>query len=87
MSGDDFFRKKEGVRGVIICDLKGNIIKSNIPDEQTEGISEYITTIINQCEQFIYALKEGALNCIRLDTSQGEIMIAREEDLILIILK
>ncbi len=81
------FEEKEGVRGVIICDSSGLPIKANLPTEQTEEVAAYITSLIGKSKQCVEALKEGALKFIRLETSKGEVMIALEEQLILIILK
>ena len=81
------FEEKEGVRGVIICDSSGLPIKSNLDIEVTEEISAYITSLIGKSRQCVDALKEGSLKFIRLETSKGEVMIALEETLILIILK
>ena len=81
------FEEKEGVRGVIICDNSGLPIKSNLSTDMTEQVSAYITSLIGKSKQVVEALKEGALKFIRLETSKGEIMIALEETLILIILK
>jgi predicted regulator of Ras-like GTPase activity (Roadblock/LC7/MglB family) len=81
------FEEKEGVRGVIICDNSGLPIKSNLTTDLTEEVSAYITSLIGKSKQVVNALKEGALKFIRLETSKGEIMIALEETLILIILK
>lgn len=81
------FEEKEGVRGVIICDSSGLPIKSNLPMEQTEEVSAYITALIGKSKQVADALKEGALKFVRLETAKGEVMIALEENLILIILK
>ena len=81
------FEEKEGVRGVIICDSTGLPIKSNLPTEQTEEVSAYITALIGRSRQVVESLKEGSLKFIRLETGKGEIMIALEEQLILIILK
>jgi len=81
------FEEKDGVRGVIICDTSGLPIKSNMTTEMTEEVSAYITSLIGKSKQVVNALKEGALKFIRLETSKGEIMIALEETLILIILK
>ena len=81
------FEEKEGVRGVIICDNSGLPIKSNLSTDMTEEVSAYITSLIGKSKQVVQALKEGALKFIRLETSKGEIMIALEETLILIILK
>lgn len=81
------FEEKEGVRGVIICDNSGLPIKSNLSTDLTESVSAYITSLIGKSKQVVDALKEGALKFIRLETSKGEIMIALEDTLILIILK
>ncbi|MHA1273676.1 MAG: roadblock/LC7 domain-containing protein [Promethearchaeota archaeon] len=81
------FEEKEGVRGVIICDSSGLPIKANLPIEQTEEVAAYITSLIGKGRQVVEALKEGALKFIRLETSKGEVMVAIEEQLILIILK
>ena len=81
------FEEKEGVRGVIICDNSGLPIKSNLSTDMTEEVSAYITSLIGKSKQVVQALKEGALKFIRLETSKGEIMIALEDTLILIILK
>ncbi len=81
------FEEKEGVRGVIICDSSGLPIKSNIDQDQTDEVSAYITALIGKSKQCVEALKEGSLKFIRLETSKGEVMIALEETLILIIMK
>ncbi|TFG07318.1 MAG: roadblock/LC7 domain-containing protein [Promethearchaeota archaeon] len=81
------FEEKEGVRGVIICDTTGLPIKSNLSTDMTEEVSAYITALIGKSKQVVDSLKEGSLKFIRLETSKGEIMVALEENLILIILK
>ena len=93
-SSDDIKRKKrrnfeerEGIRGVIICDSSGLPIDSNIDIEVSEEFSAYVTSLIGKAKQLVQSLKEGGLKFIRLETSKGEIMIALEEHLILIILK
>jgi predicted regulator of Ras-like GTPase activity (Roadblock/LC7/MglB family) len=81
------FEEKEGVRGVIICDSSGLPIKSNLDIDKTEAVAAYITALIGKSRQCVEALEEGELKFIRLETSKGEVMIALEEQLILIILK
>ena len=81
------FEEREGISGVIICDLNGIPIDSNIDIEISEDISADITSLIRIGKQLVKALKEGGLKFIRLETSKGEVMIALEEQLILIILK
>lgn len=81
------FENKEGVRGVIICDSSGLPIKSNLDIDLSEEISAFVTSLIGKGKQVVNALKEGSLKFIRLETGKGEIMIALESNLILIILK
>jgi len=81
------FEEREGIRGVIICDSSGLPIDSNMDIEISEEISAYVTSLIGNSKQLVEALKEGGLKFIRLETSKGEVMIALEEQLILIILK
>jgi predicted regulator of Ras-like GTPase activity (Roadblock/LC7/MglB family) len=84
------FMNEEGVRGVIICDGEGLPIQSSFKSEQierTEEISAYITSLIGRAKQTCDVLGEGALNFVRLETAKGEVMIAPQEGLILIILR
>ncbi len=81
------FEEREGIRGVIICDSSGLPIDSNVEIELSEEIAAYVTSLIGKSRQVVEALKEGVLNFIRLETSEGEVMVALETDLILIILK
>jgi len=84
---EELFEEHEGIRGVIICDSSGLPIDSNMDIEISEEISAYVTSLIGKGKQLVKALKEGGLKFIRLETSKGEVMIALEEQLILIILK
>ena len=81
------FEEREGIRGVIICDSAGLPIDSNVDISLSEEIAAYVTSLIGKSRQVVEALKEGTLNFIRLETSSGEVMVALETDLILIILK
>jgi predicted regulator of Ras-like GTPase activity (Roadblock/LC7/MglB family) len=81
------FESKEGVRGVIICDSSGLPIKSNLDIEKAEGVSAYVSSLIGKGNRVVEALDEGELKFIRLETGRGEIMIALEKNLILIVLK
>ena len=95
-SSDDIKRKKwrknndhirEGIRGVIICDSTGLPIDSNLDINITEEVAAYVMFLIGKGKQVVDALNEGSLNFIRLETSTGEVMVALESNLILIILK
>jgi len=50
------FEEKEGVRGVIICDSSGLPIKSNLPTDQTEEVSAYITALIGKSGREVKAI-------------------------------
>ena len=82
------FNEREGIRGVIICDSSGLPIDSSVDIEISEEIAAYVTSLIGKGKQVVEALNEGDLRFIRLETSKTtEIMVALEEQLILIILK
>ena len=82
------FEEREGIRGVIICDSTGLPIDSNMDIDLSEEAAAYITSLIGKAKQVVEALKEGDLKFIRLETGKNtEIMVALEENLILIILK
>jgi len=85
------FEERDGIRGVIICDSSGLPIDSNMKIEISEEVAAYVTSLIGKGKQVVKALNEGVLKFIRLETSVGdesrEVMVALEENLILIILK
>lgn len=85
------FEEREGIRGVIICDSSGLPIDSNMKIDLSEEVAAYVTSLIGKGRQVVEALDEGSLKFIRLETSVGgesrEVMVALEENLILIILK
>ena len=77
-------------RAVIICDSEGLPIQSSFRGEQierTEEISAYITSLISRAKQTADALGEGRVNFVRLETEKGEVLIAPQEGLILIVLR
>jgi predicted regulator of Ras-like GTPase activity (Roadblock/LC7/MglB family) len=76
------------ISGIIICDSSGHLIDSNFDIELSEETTAYIPSLIGKARQVVEALKEGELKSIRLETAKNtEIMIALEENLIIIILK
>ena len=80
----------EQTRAVIITDTEGLPIQSSFRGEQierTEEIAAYITSLIARAKQTAETLDEGRLNFVRLETEKGEVMIAPQEDLILIVLR
>lgn len=84
------FMADEQTRAVIICDSEGLPIQSSYRGEQiekTEEIAAYITALISRGKQTVEVLGEGRLNFVRLETDKGEVMIAPQEGLILIVLR
>jgi len=80
----------DNTRAVIITDGEGLPIQSSLKGEQierTEEISAYITSLIGRAKQTCETLGEGNLNFVRLETEKGEVMIAPQEGLILIVLR
>ena len=84
------FMMDDQTRAVIICDSEGLPIQSSFKGEQierTEEISAYITSLISRAKKTAEVLGEGRLNFLRLETDKGEVMIAPQEGLILIVLR
>ena len=84
------FMADDMTRAVIICDSEGLPIQSSFKGEQierTEEISAYITSLIARAKQTADVLGEGRLNFVNLETDKGQVMIAPQEGLILIVLR
>ena len=84
------FMSDDMTRGVIICDTDGLPIQSSFKGEEiqrTEEISAYVTALITRAKQTAKVLQEGVVNFVRLETEKGEVMIAPQDKLILIILR
>ncbi|MFX1474867.1 MAG: roadblock/LC7 domain-containing protein [Promethearchaeota archaeon] len=81
----------EGVRGVIITNMEGLPIKSTLGAEKTEIIAALITSLIGKAKRVVDELGEelgaNSMNFLTISTPESEIMVAPEEDYILILLK
>ncbi|MFW9830468.1 MAG: roadblock/LC7 domain-containing protein [Candidatus Hodarchaeota archaeon] len=77
----------EGVRGVIITNMEGLPISSNLNAEKTEVISALVTSLVGKAKRVVDELGEGGMNFLTISTPQGEVMVAPEEDYILIVLR
>ena len=84
----------EGVRGVIITNMEGLPIKSTLGAEKTEIIAALITSLIGKAKRVVDELGEelgvNFMNFLTISLqgeSQSEILVAPEEDYILILLK
>ena len=81
------FARYEGVRGVIVTNNEGLPISSDQDVETTEKVSALITSLIGKAMNVVKELGESALNFVTLDLEDGEILIAPEQDYILIVLR
>jgi predicted regulator of Ras-like GTPase activity (Roadblock/LC7/MglB family) len=77
----------EGVRGVIITNMEGLPISSNLNAEKTEVISALVTSLVGKAKRVVDELGEGGMNFLTISTPRGEVMVAPEEDYILIVLR
>ncbi|MHA2313902.1 MAG: roadblock/LC7 domain-containing protein [Candidatus Hermodarchaeia archaeon] len=77
----------DGVRGVIITNMEGLPISSNLNAETTEVISALVTSLIGKAKRVVDELGEGGMNFLTISTKAGEVMVAPEEDYILIVLR
>lgn len=77
----------EGVRGVIITNMEGLPISSNLSADKTEVISAIVTSLVGKAKRVVDELEEGAMNFLTITTEKGEVMVAPEEDYILIVLR
>ncbi len=77
----------DGVRGVIITTKEGLPISSDIETDKTESIAALVSSLVGKAKQAVDQLEEGDLNFFTIDTTKGEILVAPENDYILIVLK
>jgi predicted regulator of Ras-like GTPase activity (Roadblock/LC7/MglB family) len=77
----------EGVRGVIITNMEGLPISSNLSADKTEVISALVTSLVGKAKRVVEELEEGGMNFLTISTKAGEVMVAPEADYILIVLR
>lgn len=79
----------KGVRGVIIASNDGLPISSTkgMSMETRENVSALVASLVGRAKAVVTELEEGELNFFTLDTSKGEILVAPENDYILIVLR
>ena len=75
------------VRGVIITNKEGLPISSDIATDKTESVAALVSSLVGKATQAVEQLEEGELNFFTIDTTKGEILVAPEEDYILIVLR
>lgn len=78
-----------GVRGVVVTNMEGLPLSSDLDPETTEAVAAIITSLVGKALDAVRELREGSLSFLTLDTSKGQINIAPDvkEGLILVVLK
>ncbi len=76
-----------GVQGVIITNNEGLPIASNLQSDQTENCAALVTALVGKAKGTVRDLSSGLLNWIQMDTTQGEIFVAPEEEYIVVVLR
>lgn len=82
-------KSQEGVRGVVVTNMEGLPLSSDLDPDTTENVAAIITSLVGKSMDAVRELREGSLSFLTLDTTQGQINIApnAKEDLILVVLK
>ena len=82
-------KSQEGVRGVVVTNMDGLPLSSDLDAETTENVAAIITSLVGKALDAVRELREGSLSFLTLDTTKGQINIAPEvnEGLILVVLK
>ncbi|MHA2287120.1 MAG: roadblock/LC7 domain-containing protein [Candidatus Thorarchaeota archaeon] len=82
-------KSQEGVRGVVVTNMEGLPLSSDLDPDTTENVAAIITSLVGKSMDAVRELREGSLSFLTLDTTQGQINIAPDakEDLILVVLK
>ncbi|MEM2142848.1 MAG: roadblock/LC7 domain-containing protein [Candidatus Thorarchaeota archaeon] len=82
-------RSQRGVRGVVVTNMEGFPLYSDLDSEKTEIVAAIITSLVGKARDAVRELREGNLSFLTLDTTKGQINIAPDvkEGLILVVLK
>ena len=82
-------KSQEGVRGVVVTNMEGLPLSSDLDPETTENVAAIITSLVGKALDAVRELREGSLSFLTLDTTKGQINIAPDvsEGVILVVLK
>ncbi len=82
-------KSQEGVRGVVVTNMEGLPLSSDLDPDTTENVAAIITSLVGKALDAVRELREGSLSFLTLDTTKGQINIAPDvsEGLILVVLK
>ncbi|MHA1793335.1 MAG: roadblock/LC7 domain-containing protein [Promethearchaeota archaeon] len=81
------FASREDVRGVIITDDEGLPIQSDLDTTTTELVAAHVTSLVGRARKVVEGLNEGKMHFLKIESSRGEILIAPENEWILIVLQ
>jgi predicted regulator of Ras-like GTPase activity (Roadblock/LC7/MglB family) len=79
--------KHEGVKGVIVTSKEGLPISSTMDSEKTEKISALITSLVGKAKSVVKEIGEGPLKFLTIDIENKEVLVAPEEECVLIVLR
>lgn len=82
-------KTQPGVRGVVVTNMEGLPLSSDLDPDTTETIAAITTSLVGKALDAVRELREGSLSFLTLDTTKGQINIAPDvkEGLILVVLK
>jgi predicted regulator of Ras-like GTPase activity (Roadblock/LC7/MglB family) len=82
-------KSQEGVRGVVVTNMEGLPLSSDLDPDTTENVAAIITSLVGKALDAVRELREGSLSFLTLDTTKGQINIAPDvsEGVILVVLK
>ena len=79
------FSTHEDVIGVIIYDLEGFPLASNMPPEESEMISAYASHILSRSKLTVKSIRNaGELKSVSIETASRELLITPDKDMPLI---
>ncbi|MFX0162562.1 MAG: roadblock/LC7 domain-containing protein [Candidatus Hodarchaeota archaeon] len=82
------FREHPGVRGVIVMSNEGLPISADGVDMQkAEKVAALITSLVGKAKQVITEIGEGTLGFFNIDCGKSEILVAPEEEYVLVVLR
>ena len=79
-------QSQKGVKGVIVCNTEGVLIKSSLPAEETEHFVSLLTQLTVKAIATITSLDSSdSLSLLRLRSKNHEIMIVPDNDYMMIV--
>ena len=77
------------MRGVVVTNMDGLPLSSDLDVDTTEIVAAIITSLVGKALDAVRELDEGQLSFLTLDTAKGQINIAPDESegLILVVMK